>query len=136
MRNRTLRCVMVMPIVTVLCAFAPQRQSTADPITGTWTGTFLPQGAESGRKVQFELKYDGKGAVSGAFSGLQSPGNVKRGSFDVKTGALKLELGKRDEDTVLLTLEGRVSGAVATGRFTGEMSGECRIEKQGSGREK
>jgi hypothetical protein len=40
-----------------------------------------------------ELKFDGKGKVSGGFSGLPNPGEVKAGTVSPKTGALKLELG-------------------------------------------
>ena len=46
-----------------------------------------------------------------------------------KTGALKLELGKKDASAVLLILEGTVAKGIATGRFSGEMSGEFKITK-------
>jgi hypothetical protein len=122
--------LMVTVVVTALCAFAPQGRGTSDPITGTWNGTFTPQGAESGNALTFQLKFDGKQSVSGTFTGLQSPGDVKKGTFDVQTGALHLELGKVAEPDVLLTLEGRVSKDVATGRFTGEMTGDFRLERK------
>ena len=58
--RRIVEVVIVGAVVSALCAFAPQRQNSADPITGTWTGTFTPQGAETGPAVTFQLKFDGK----------------------------------------------------------------------------
>ncbi len=37
-----------------------------------------------------ELTFDGKGTVSGTLSGLPSPGEIRSGTFDPQTGALKL----------------------------------------------
>jgi hypothetical protein len=41
---------------------------------------------------------------------------VKKGTFDPKTGALKLLLGKTDNDAVLITMEGTVVKNKATGK--------------------
>jgi hypothetical protein len=59
-----------------------------------------------------------------------SAGDVKKGTFDPKTGALKLQLGKEGNSAVLLILEGTVAKGVAAGRFSGEMSGEFKITKK------
>ena len=128
--RRIVEVVILSAVVSALCAFAPQRQSTADPITGAWTGTFTPQGSESGPAMTFQLKFDGKQSVSGTFTGLQSPGDVKKGTFDPKTGALHLELGKVGEPSVLLTLDGRVEKDAAAGKFAGEMNGDFRLERK------
>jgi hypothetical protein len=102
----------------------------ADPISGTWTGEFVPPSA-SGVPVTMELKFDGKSAVSGTFTGLPSPGDVKAGTFDPKTGALKLQLGKQDDSAVLLVLEGTVVNGTAKGRVTGEDGvGQFKIAKK------
>jgi hypothetical protein len=78
-----------------------------------------------------QLKFDGKTAVSGTLTGLPSPGDVKTGTFDPKTGALKLQLGKQDDSTVLLVLEGTVVNGTAKGRVTGEDGvGEFKITKK------
>ena len=79
-----------------------------------------------------ELKFDGKSAVSGTVSGLPNPADVKAGTFDPKTGALKLQLGKQGEAAVLLVLEGTVVKGTATGRFSGEETGEFKIAKKAS----
>ena len=104
--------------------------ATADPITGTWTGELAPSGAPAPRPVTFQLKFDGKDTVSGTFTGLPNPGEVKKGTFDPKTGALRLQLGKEGDGAVLLVLEGMVIKGVATGRFSGELSGEFRLVKK------
>ena len=107
------------------------RDAKADPLTGTWTGEFVPPNATSGIPVTMELKFDGKKSVSGTFEGLPEPGEVKTGTYDPKTGALKLELGKRDGPAVLLTLEGTVEKGKATGRVTGDEGiGEFRLAKK------
>jgi hypothetical protein len=103
----------------------------ADPLSGTWTGEFVPPNATSGMAVTMELKFDGKKAVSGTLAGLPSPGDVKAGTFDPKTGALKLELGKQDDSAVLLVLEGSVVKGTAKGRVTGEDGvGEFKLTKK------
>ncbi len=112
--------------------WAPAQSGAAkpDPISGTWSGEFIPDGTPDPVSVTFQLKFDGKGSVSGTFSGLPNPGEVKTGTFDPKTGALKLELGKQGESGVLLVLEGTVASGVASGRFTGERTGEFRLAKK------
>ena len=72
--------------------------------------------------VTMELKFDGKRAVSGTMTGLPNPAEVKSGTFDPKTGALVLRLGKKDGDAVLLVFEGTVANGAATGRFSGEVT--------------
>jgi hypothetical protein len=111
--------------------FAQSLGANADPLTGTWTGEFVPPNAPSGIPVTMELKFDGKKSVSGTFEGLPEPGDVKTGTYDPKTGALKLELGKKDGPAVLLTLEGTVEKGKATGRVTGDEGiGEFRLAKK------
>lgn len=80
-----------------------------------------PDGAEVRRR-----------AVSGPVSGLPNPAEVKTGTFDPKTGALKRPLGKRGDSAVLLTLEGTVVNGKVTGRVSGEMPGDFKIETNAS----
>jgi hypothetical protein len=98
-----------------------------DPVSGTWTGELAPPG---GVPVTLTLKFDGKSTVSGTIAGFSNPGDVKTGSFDPKTGALKLQLGKTGEATVLITLEGTVVKDQVTGRVTGEVTGDFKLEKK------
>jgi hypothetical protein len=81
--------------------------------------------------ITLALKFDGKGAVSGTFSGLPSPGDVKGGTFNPKTGALRLELGKKGNPEVLIILEGTVVKGAASGRVSGgEGPGDFKIAKK------
>jgi hypothetical protein len=77
-----------------------------------------------------ELTFDGKSAVTGTVSGLPNPADVKHGTFDAKTGALTLRLGRVDGPAVLLVLEGKVDETVATGTFAGDQSGTFRLQKR------
>jgi hypothetical protein len=111
-------------------AQSPGANAKGDPISGTWTGELVRQNASGIIAVTMELKFDGKSSVSGTVKGLPNPAEVKAGTFDPKTGALKLQLGKTGDAAVLLILEGTVVKDTATGRFTGDESGEFKIAKK------
>jgi hypothetical protein len=104
-------------------------KAKADPLSGTWTGELIGQGDSRRMAITLELKFDGKSAVSGTLTGFPNPGDVKAGTFDPKTGALKLQLGKVGDGAVLLTLEGTVAKGTATGRFDGEGTGDFKFTK-------
>jgi hypothetical protein len=121
-------CCMLVS-ATAISAQSPGAKAKADPLSGTWTGEMIP--GNGGRiSITMELKFDGKSAVSGTFSGLPNPGDVKSGTFDPKTGALKLQLGKKGEDAVLIVFDGTVAKSTASGHFTGEVTGEFKISKK------
>jgi hypothetical protein len=82
-----------------------------------------PQGAPESMAVTMELKFDGKSAVTGTVAGLPNPAEVKAGSFDAKSGALKLQLGKKSDPAILLILEGTVVKGAVSGKVTGEGGG-------------
>jgi hypothetical protein len=128
------RWCFVLALCVLLSAssgFAQSRGAKLDPLTGTWTGELVPAGAPDRLTVTLELKYDGKRTVTGTIAGFSNPGDVKMGTFDPKTGALKLELGKTGESQVLLTLEGKVQKGTATGRMSGEPgAGEFKLAKK------
>jgi len=110
---------------------AQSRNTNVDPVTGTWTGTLLPKGDSSGLQVTLELKLGAKGSVTGTIAGFSNPGDVKTGTFDAKTGALKLQLGKTGESAVLLTLDGKIVKGTATGAMSGEPgTGEFKLAKK------
>lgn len=123
-------------LVALACATPLTAQSRGagkapDAVTGTWKGELTPTGASRSRPVTLELKHDGKGKVSGTMSGMPSPADVKAGTFDPKTGALKLQMGKEGDPAVLLVLEGKVTKNVASGRMSGEDTGEFTLTKTG-----
>ncbi len=127
-RQFVIACCVLLS-ATSMFAQSTDAKAKADPISGTWKGELVPQNASSGMPVTMELKLDGKNAVTGTVSGFPNPAEVKTGTFDPKTGALKLQLGKKGDGAVLLTLEGSVVKGTATGRFTGEDTGEFKIVK-------
>lgn len=106
--------------------------ASPDRLTGTWKGEAGPNGG-SPNAITMELKFDGKSAVSGAILGFPSPGDVKTGTFDPQTGALKLELGETGKPAVMLVFEGTVVKGTATGRVSGDgKAGTFIIAKAGS----
>jgi len=106
---------------------AQSRGAKTDPISGTWTGELI---INRSRPITLQLKFDGNRNVTGTLTGMQNPGDVKAGSFDPKTGALKLELGMQGDAAVRLVFEGKVVKGQAAGTVTGEDTGEFKIAKK------
>jgi hypothetical protein len=116
---------------TVLGAQSRGKAAKADALTGTWTGELSVVAAPRPMTVTLELKLETGNAVSGTLEGFPNPGEVKRGRFDPKTGALNLDLGKKGDPAVLITLDGAVVKNIASGRISGaEGSGEFKLTKK------
>ena len=132
--TRRLLVVVCCVLLAVASTFAQARSgkaAKADPISGTWTGELAPQDAPRRMPVTMELKFDGKSVVTGTVSGLPNPADVKMGTFDPKSGALKLQLGKTSDSAVLLVLEGTVVKGTANGKVNGDGgAGEFKITKK------
>ena len=129
MKRRRFAVLLGLALMAASTALAQARDSKAESITGTWTGELVPAGADA-VAVTFTLTSGDGGTVKGTFTGLPSPGDVKKGTFDTKTGALRLELGKTDDSAVLLVLEGTVARGVASGTFDGEKSGTFKLTRK------
>lgn len=115
----------------MLSATALLAQSN-DPVSGTWTGHIGP-GPTPQLAVTLELKFDGKSAVTGTISGFPTPGDVKTGSFDPATGALKLSLGEAGNAQVMLVAEGTIVLGSATGRVSADnQTGTFKFTKSGA----
>jgi hypothetical protein len=116
----------------MLLAAAPMlaqtRGAKADVLSGSWAGELNADGRT--RSIALELKFDGKSKVTGTASGLPNPADVKSGTFNPKTGALKLELGKQGDSAVLLVLEGTIAKGAGSGRVSGEATGEFKLAKK------
>jgi hypothetical protein len=117
-------------LLAVTSTSAQSKPAASDPVSGTWSGHLGAGGGADGQPVTLKLKFDGKRAVTGTIDGFSNPGNVKTGSFDPKTGALKLELGKVDDSAVLITLEGAVAKGEVAGKVAGEINGKFVLKKQ------
>lgn len=127
-RPIVMACCVLLSAATMI-AQTGNAKAKADPISGTWAGTLVLDESRT-IAVTMELKFDGKSAVSGTVSGMPNPAEVKAGTFDPKTATLKLHVGKKGDGEVLLVLDGTVVKGTATGRFTGEKSGEFKITKK------
>src|SRR5262245_6235040 len=126
-RSLLLVCFILFPAVPL---FAQSGGASADPISGTWTGHMGP-GATPQFAITLELTFDGKGGVSGTLEGLPSPGEIKSGTFDPRTGALKLQAAPKGDSVVRLVLEGTVVLGAATGRVSGDnQTGTFKITKK------
>jgi hypothetical protein len=131
MMTRKLCVVACCVVLAASTLFAQARTAKGDPLSGTWTGEIVPPNAPGPLPITIELKFDGKSAVTGTLTGLPSPGDVKIGTFDAKTGALKLQMGKTDEEPVLLVFEGTLASGAVAGHVTGpEGTGEFKIAKK------
>jgi uncharacterized damage-inducible protein DinB len=110
--------------------FAQTPGVAADPISGTWTG-YMGPGATPQFAITMELKFDGKAAVSGTLVGLPRPGEIKLGTFEPQTGALKLQAAPEGDSAIRLVLEGIVVMGTATGRVSGDNQiGSFKITKK------
>jgi hypothetical protein len=127
-RRTLLACCCALALAAPLAAQA-QKPKPADSLSGTWNGELVVDGRDP-VSVTMKLTFDGKGGVTGSFTGLPSPGEVKAGTFDDKKGSLKLDLGKTGEAPTLLVLEGTIAKGVATGRVSGEHTGTFKLTRK------
>lgn len=121
-------CVAVL--VPSMAAQSGKSKSSADSISGAWAGELVWADKSRTVPITMELKFDGKSAVTGTVSGLPGPADVKAGSFDRNKGALKLQVGKKNDPAVLLVFEGSVTKGTATGKFSGDESGTFTLKRK------
>ena len=128
---RHMSLLLVLLVLASVEGAAQSAKGPADPISGTWTG-FMGPGTSAQLAVMLELKFDGK-SVTGSLSGLPRPGEIKAGSFDPSTGALRLEASPVNDSSIRLVLEGTVVLDTATGRVTlPNETGSFKISRQGT----
>jgi uncharacterized damage-inducible protein DinB len=121
----------------LLCAAPLAAQQSAagatDSISGSWTGSMGPSEADR-HPIHLELKFDGTAAVTGTITGPPAPGEIKTGTFDPKTGALKLEVWVKDAGGNVALFDGTVAQSMATGRvLLGNQNGTFQMTKKGAG---
>jgi hypothetical protein len=106
--------------------------AASDPISGTWTGD-IGLDLTTRHPVKFDLKLNGASVITGTVTG---PGEAdfKGGTFDPKTGALKLEVDVKDDGTPKrFVFEGTAVGGTATGRVNdGTQIGSFRLTRGGA----
>ena len=110
--NPVVAAIWVLITVTVAAA----QSKPTDVISGTWTGDMGPNQTER-HAITVTLVFDGK-TMTGLVSHPQNPGDIKGGSFDPKTGALRLEIVVRDDNKTQVVFQGKVVKETATGKVT------------------
>jgi hypothetical protein len=122
---------MLRKVVALLALLTAPGAAQTDPVSGLWTGEMAPWDAPRAHPIRVEMKL-AAGAITGSVTGPPQPGEIKGGSFDPKTGALKLEIDVKGEGSVnRVVLEGTMIRGVATGRVTGGgISGGFQMVKQ------
>ena len=114
MNFRTVLLLVLVLLLFVGISHAQTAKSAADPVSGVWGD---PNGPG------FELKYDGKSTVSGSIrivdGGNFSTAPIKKGTFDSKTRALKLEGDAKKTDGTIshFIIEGTVDKTEVIGTY-------------------
>jgi hypothetical protein len=114
-RRRILVSLFCVLISAVPVLAQSQGTAAADPISGTWVDDGA---AKSGRGL--ELKYDGKGKLTGTVNpGQPNASPITAGTFDPKTGALKVEgEAKRNNQTSKFLIEATLEKDALVGTYT------------------
>lgn len=114
---------------------AGQSKAAADPLTGTWTG-YMGRDDTNQQTMNVDLKYDGK-TITGVVTGPRYPGDIRTGTFDAASGALKFEVVVRNEAKTVVLFEGKVEKGVASGTvsFDDGQKGVFKISKQAAGKQ-
>lgn len=112
-RGWVVACCMLSAVDSVVA-----QSSTPDKLSGTWTGSLTPPNATAGMPVVVAIKLAANGSITGTITGPPRPGDIKSGSFDPRTGALKLEVVVRDDGATKAVFEGKVQGDTALGQVT------------------
>lgn len=116
---------LIVCIALLVMTPAAQTKGSADPLTGTWSGTMGPNETQQ-QPVKMELKYDGK-TITGTVTGPRRPAEITKGTFDAATGALTMEATIQNDEKTPVVFTGKVeknaaSGTVAFGNNTGTFS--------------
>jgi hypothetical protein len=98
-------------------AVGSQTPSATDALTGTWTG-YMARDDANRMVITVQLKLEGK-SVTGTVSGPQlTPGDIRSGTFEPATGALKFVVKVRGDDGITVAFDGSLSQGVASGRVS------------------
>ena len=103
-----------------------QSPATApDPVSGVWLDQKDPGAV-------LNLTLDNKGGVGGTVATPHGPAPIANGSYDAKTGALKLEGKAKDQAGAAMpyVIEGKIAKGIATGTWQfGEAKGKFTMSR-------
>ena len=108
-------CLLAAMIVGSGCSSATS--SSADPLSGTWTGQWGPTPSRQ-TDVTVALKWDVT-TLHGTVDPDRMPFELSKASFDPKTNSITMELDGPNSrgQTVHYVIEGKVSGNAMSGTF-------------------
>lgn len=113
------------------CSSAKTSGSAPNTVTGTWAGEWGPSPTRQ-TQVTVDLKWDGTN-LTGTVDPDRRSIEIKKGSFDPKTNAVRMELDGPNPagETVHYIIEGNIAGSTMSGTFdrAGE-KGTFKIEKK------
>ena len=123
-----------MMICSLLVATTTVAQSPASALTGTWHGVLSPPGGVGVRAVTMEHAVDERSVVTGVATGPQlNQGDIRNGTYDPVSGALKFEVVVRDGASTTVRFDGLVVQGTAIGRVTSDdQSGLFKLTRDGS----
>ena len=111
---------------------AQSTKEAADSLSGTWTG-YMAQDEGQRVYITVSLKSDG-GNVTGTITGPPYPGEIRSGTFDPATGALKLEVVVQDEAKTIAIFQGKVVQGAAAGKVSvNDQTGTFNITRDAGG---
>ena len=126
-------CIVACWVLSFAGSVAAQ-SSAPDKLSGTWTGELTPPNATAPMPVVVAMKLAANGSITGTITGPPKAGDIKSGSFDPRTGALKFEVVVRDDAATRAVFEGRVQGDTALGQVTVDgQPGDFRLVKRSDG---
>jgi len=126
LRGCVVACCMLSTVGSVVA-----QSSAPDKLSGTWTGELTPPNATARMPVVVAIKLAANGSITGTITGPPRAGDIKSGSYDPRTGALKFEVVVRGDDAgTRAVFEGRVQGDTASGQVTVDgQPGDFRLVK-------
>ena len=129
MRLRVLTFLSIVACLLMVASVLGQ----ADPISGTWTGTWGPSPSDR-NDVTLQLKWDGKALTGNITGGLNvtSPIPLQKSTFDPKTGTVHMEADASSRGrTIHYVVDGKVEKGTMTGTWNHDnRKGDFKLTKK------
>ena len=125
----------IVPLASILLLlpglmFAQSGGPSPDPIAGTWQGDMAPRGSTQRQPLLITMHRTGS-TIGGTVTGPPYPGQIRSGSYDPATGALRFDVHVTSNGaTKVFVFEGTVVTGTALGRVSdGSTTGEFKISR-------
>jgi hypothetical protein len=118
-------------VAFVICLVMSVSVFAQDPLSGNWRGDWGPSPGDR-NPVTLVVKFDGK-AVSGTINPDTDKVQIQKGTFDPKTGAVRMEAMApgRGGRTFHYVIDGKLEKGTITGSWNHDNSkGDFKITKQ------